>query len=147
MASSLTTPAPFARCISSTASTPTTPSSWAMVSASRWASTACVSVSPGAGVTVSTQIPRRWTDSVTGYAAACPDGEPVPHDRLVLRMYQGCGSRAHHHPGGLQVAEQSGGHVLMVEGDDVAAGREGTDGLRVGVVTDGHVPDHGGRRH
>ena len=36
MASSLTTTEPSARCISSTASTPTTPSSWAMVSASCW---------------------------------------------------------------------------------------------------------------
>ena len=66
MASSLTTTEPSARCISSTASTPTTPSSSAMVRASRSISTAWASVRSGAGVMVSTQIPSRWIDWVTG---------------------------------------------------------------------------------
>ena len=61
--------------MSSTASTPTTPSSPATCSASASAATACSSLSPGAGVVVSTQMPLRCTDSETGYATAWPDGE------------------------------------------------------------------------
>ncbi len=45
-----------------------------MVRASCCAPAACSSVSPGAGVTVSTQTPLRCTDSEIGYAAAWPDG-------------------------------------------------------------------------
>ena len=57
MASSLTTIRPSRASISSTASTPTTPSSAAMLIAITWSSAARPSSSPGAGVTVSTQMP------------------------------------------------------------------------------------------
>src|SRR3712207_6928225 len=36
--------------------------------------------------------------------------------------------------------------LFRSEGDDVAAGGEGTDCLGVGVVADGDVPNDGGRR-
>ena len=37
--------------------------------------------------------------------------------------------------------------MFVVEGDHVAAGREGPYGLGVGVVADSDIADHSGRRH
>ena len=66
---------------SSTASTPVTPSSDAMRSASRWASSASSSARPGAGAMTSTQMPSCCTVSTTGQAAPWPNGD----DRATLR--------------------------------------------------------------
>ena len=60
-------------------------------------------------------------------------------------MHQGLRPGPDRDPGRFQVAQQAGRHVLVVEGDDVAAGREGAYGLRVGVVADGDVVHHGRR--
>ncbi len=65
IASSLTT-RPLGASNSSTAITPTTPSSLAIVVAIRSASAASDVLSRGAGATTSTQIPLRWTVSTTG---------------------------------------------------------------------------------
>ena len=55
--------------------------------------------------------------------------EPVAHDRLVLRVDQGRGPGPYPHPGRLQVAQQSGRNMLVIEGHHVTAGREGAYGL------------------
>ena len=74
-------------------------------------------------------------------------GQPVAHDRLVLGVHQRVRPGPDRDPGRLQVAEQPGRHVLVVEGDHVAAGGEGADRLGVGVVAHGDVMHHGGRGH
>ncbi len=66
MASSLTTTEPSAACISSTARTPTTPSSSAIRNAIAWQSRAWSGRRPGAGVVVAVQMPSVWTVSLTG---------------------------------------------------------------------------------
>ncbi|MPM93039.1 hypothetical protein SDC9_140175 [bioreactor metagenome] len=66
-------------------------------------------------------------------------GETLPHQELVLGMLQRVGPRSHELPVGHQAAQDAGGHVFVVERDDVATGREGAHGRLVGVVADRHV--------
>ena len=65
-------------------------------------------------------------------------GEPgtlheLAHDRLVLGVHLGIGTRAYCHPGLLHAAHQFGGHVLVVERHGVAVLGEGQHRLLVQV--------------
>ena len=72
-------------------------------------------------------------------------GHPVPHDDLVLGVDQRIRTGPYGHSGRLELDQQSGRHVLVVERDHVAASREPPNGVRIGVVTHGDVVDHGRR--
>ena len=72
-------------------------------------------------------------------------GQPGPHQRLVLRELQCVGAGIDGVALGDQGADVLARHVLVVEGDDVAALREPAQGVQVGVVADHHVGgDQGG---
>ena len=72
-------------------------------------------------------------------------GQPGPHEHLVLRVLQRVGPRIDGVALGDQGADVLARHVLVVEGDDVAAVREPAQGVQVGVVADHHVgSDQGG---
>lgn len=71
--------------------------------------------------------------------------EPRAHHALVLGVHQRLGPGADGHAVGLQGPQMLGGHVLVVEGDHVAAAREVTQCVQVSVVADDDVAHHLGR--
>ncbi len=75
IASSLTRIRPSVVSNISTARIPVTSSSPAIRSATCCASVASAGSRSGAGATTSWQIPSRWVEATTGYAAACPLGD------------------------------------------------------------------------
>ena len=68
-------------------------------------------------------------------------GEPAPHHRLVLRVHQRLGPGSHRQVG-LERVQVVGRHVLVVEGDHLAAGGDLAQGGEVGVVAHQLVGDH-----
>ena len=72
--------------------------------------------------------------------------EPLPHHRLVLRVDQRLRPGTAGDPVGLERVEVLGRDVLVVEGDDLAAGRGGAQVGEVAVVADELVGDHLGGR-
>ena len=68
-------------------------------------------------------------------------GQPGAHHALVLRVHQRVGTRPHCQVG-LQRVQVVGGHVLVVEGDHLAAGGDLAQGGQVGVVAHHVVGDH-----
>ena len=82
---------------------------------------------------------RRVGDHPADRAWRTQGGQPIAHDRLVLGVHQSSRSGPNRDPGRLEIAKQPGRHMLMVEGDHIAAGGEAAYGLRVGVVPDRDV--------
>jgi hypothetical protein len=68
------------------------------------------------------------------------------HVHLVLGMGQGCRPRAHRDALATSASRIGAGHVLVVEGDHVAALRERRDGVRVVVGAPPDVPAAARRR-
>lgn len=71
--------------------------------------------------------------------------EPRPHHALVLGVHQRLGAGADGDAVRLQGPQVLGGHVLVVEGDHVAAAREVAQSVQVAVVADDDVTHHLGR--
>ena len=69
-----------------------------------------------------------------GRAADTERGQPITHDALSWACTSAAGPGPDRDAVGLQLAQQTGGHVFVVEGHDIAAGGELPDRLRVGVV-------------
>ena len=76
-----------------------------------------------------------------------PVAEALAHEQLVLGVDEGGRAGPDEDPGRLEPGEEPGGHVLVVEGDDVAAGGELPDDGRVGEVADGHLAHDPGGTH
>ena len=57
-------------------------------------------------------------------------------------MHQRVGAGAHGDAVRLQGPQVLGGHVLVIEGDHVAAAREGTQRVQVAIVADDDIADH-----
>ena len=64
------------------------------------------------------------------------------HVRLVLGMEEGGRARAHGDPPLNESLEDFGRHLLVVKGDDVAAGRELEHGVCIEMGSDSRVADH-----
>ena len=85
------------------------------------------------------------TTRLTGHGAP----SAVSRSRMIALSWactSAAGPGPDHHAGRLQIAQQTGRHVLVVEGDHVAAGGEGAYGLGVGVVPHRDVVHDRGRR-
>ena len=67
----------------------------------------------------------------------------LAHHELVLCVHERIRTGPHGHALGLEGAQVLGGHVLVVEGEDVHVRREAAQGLQIGVVTGGRTV-HGG---
>jgi hypothetical protein len=87
----------------------------------------------------------RVVDDSVRRARCTERAEPGAHDGLVLSMDEGVRTRPNGDAGVHQFVQQVGWHVLVVEGDHVAAPGERLDGIRIGVVADRHVVHDGGR--
>lgn len=75
--------------------------------------------------------------------AGHPDGvEPGPHHALVLGVDQRLRAGPDGHAVGLQGPQVLGRHVLVVEGDHIAAGREAAQRVEVAVVAEDGLGDH-----
>lgn len=68
------------------------------------------------------------------------------HHPLVLGVHQGIGAGAHGDAVRLQGPQMLGRDVLVIEGDHVAAAREGPQRVQVAIVADDDLAHHLGRR-
>ncbi|EHM29188.1 hypothetical protein SPW_2406 [Streptomyces sp. W007] len=84
-------------------------------------------------------------DAVAG--AGCADLQELgAHHPLVLGVHQGIGAGAHGDAVRLQGPQMLGRDVLVIEGDHVAAAREGAQRVQVAIVADDDLAHHLGRR-
>ena len=61
----------------------------------------------------------------------------LAHQELILRVLQGVGLRLHVHTLGHEGAQKFGGHVLVIEGDDILAAGKLAEGIEILVVANG----------
>jgi len=69
-------------------------------------------------------------------------GQVPPHRDLVLGVHQRVGAGVHGHALALQSAQEGVRHVLVLEGQDLGAGRQRSDGPVVPRDADRRVRDH-----
>ena len=67
--------------------------------------------------------------------------QPLPHHRLVLGVHEGVRTGEHLHPGCLELVQEPGRDVLVVERDHVRLGSEPAYGLWVLVVAHWRIGD------